>query len=283
MSILRSILNFYLYSNLHIAICAVAILFFTEAVLTSDIDIVYGSFLLTGTLCLYAAHRLFGIKNIDERNITQRFSIIIKYNSHITTYAVLAAILTLIYFLKLELYQKYLSIIPIILSAAYILPILPNNKRLRDIPYIKIFLIAVCWSLFTCIIPLWTTIHSSVIAILAVERILFVVAITIPFDIRDQKIDNGQNVQTIATRLGTSNSQLLSITLLLISSFILLWCKYYSIISGFYFFPLIITYIISVLLITNADSEKEDTFFTGWIDGLLIIPLIIVMIMKYTL
>ena len=280
MGIFRSLVNFYLYSNLHIAICCLAIVIFTQVAMNANLDVAYISFIFSGTLCLYAIHRLIGIRTLPTESITSRFEVIMKYNLHITVYAAAAGVMTLLYFYKLDVTQKYLSIIPILLSAAYVLPILPGGKRLRDVPLIKIFLIAICWSLFTCIIPLWGTVQPALLAILAIERALFLLAITIPFDIRDQEIDNRQGVKTIATSLGKHTSQLIAYYAFFIAASILLWSKYNSLITGFYFFPLVVTYIIGVLLVSKTSQSRSDFYFTGWVDGLLIIPIIVASLLK---
>jgi len=78
----------------------------------------------------------------------------------------------------------------------YVVRFIPYNNKwlaLRDIPFLKIFVIAFVWALVTGLLPLISSkdliqINLQHILFLT-KQFLFVVAITIPFDIRDMKYD----------------------------------------------------------------------------------------------
>lgn len=275
MNYLQAIIQFYLYSHLHIAICALALTIFSQLAVIHTIDPVFTSFIFAGTLCQYAIHRLIGILKLEENELDGRFAIIHKFKSHISFYAVLAAAAAAYYFYHISLSQKTLSIIPIILSAAYVLPLLPGSKRLRDLPLVKIFLIATCWSFFTLIIPFYGFVDINLLLWLSFERFIFILAISIPFDLRDEQIDRKKKLVTIVTLLGRNKAILLSYILFSISAFVLLYSKVTSLITPYYFFPLVISYIVAILLVANITRDKDDSYYTGWIDGVMTLPLIL--------
>lgn len=283
MKYLRALTQFYLYSHLHIAICALCLTVFSQLAIIHTIEPVFTSFVFAGTLCQYAIHRLIGMYKLENDAIQGRYAVIHKFKSHISFYALLAGLASVYYFYHLD-YQKQLwSIAPLILSAAYVLPILPKAQRLRDLPYLKIFLIAICWTFFTLIIPLQGLIEDSNLIGLGVERLIFIFAITIPFDIRDRQIDDNKGLSTIATTLGIKHAQTLSYILLTLAGGILLYFKYVGIIGPYYFFPLGISYTIALLLISFADKQRTDSYFTGWIDGVMILPLVLCLLANYFL
>ena len=79
---------------------------------------------------------------------------------------------------------------------------------LRTIPYIKIYLIALVWCLSTVLLT--ATENNLVISIdvilSLISRFLFIVAITIPFDIRDIKFD-ALTLKTIPMLFGVEMSK----------------------------------------------------------------------------
>jgi 4-hydroxybenzoate polyprenyltransferase len=98
----------------------------------------------------------------------------------------------------------------------YSLPVFEKKRtlfRLREIPFLKIFLIAFVWSSSTILLPV---IHSGqtfglghVLSMLA-ERFLFVLAITIPFDIRDMEADKQAGLKTLPLLLSENRSLAIS-------------------------------------------------------------------------
>ena len=91
----------------------------------------------------------------------------------------------------------------------------------RDVPLLKIFIIAFSWTYLTIIIPV--IVHNisfdSNLILNIIVRFLFVLAITIPFDIRDLKFDK---VITLPKYLGVKKSKILAYIILLICELIIL-------------------------------------------------------------
>ena len=83
-----AILHFYLYSSLHIAVCAVAITLFTYLNQLSTTDTSYVYFVGASTLLLYSVHRIIGIRKSESYVNQGRFAIIAKYNSHLIIYSI---------------------------------------------------------------------------------------------------------------------------------------------------------------------------------------------------
>lgn len=69
-----------------------------------------------------------------------------------------------------------------------------NLHLLRNIPGLKLFLIAFSWAGITVLFPLIQNYMSIRITdwITFIQRFLFVLVITIPFDIRDINYDNNE-------------------------------------------------------------------------------------------
>ncbi|MEO1714584.1 MAG: hypothetical protein AAFU60_14730, partial [Bacteroidota bacterium] len=199
------LVNLVLYGNFWIALAALCLTWQTEFLLLGAFNPYSEAAWLNfgGTLFLYALHRLVGMEKVKAFADQGRYYIIARYASHIKVYSVLGALLAAWFFWQLSWSTRWIMILPGILSLGYVLPILAGGKRLRDLHYLKIFLVAGVWSWLTVIVPAWELgLGANIPAwVLFFERSLFVFSITIPFDIRDLQVDQHTQVQTIPARI----------------------------------------------------------------------------------
>ncbi len=118
-------------------------------------------------------------------------------------------------------YLEVISLVPFLaLTIFYVLPlkmISKSKQSLRTVSGIKIFVIAFCWAGVTVLVPvihMKVGISWEVLGIL-IQRLLFVLVITIPFDVRDLSHDD-TNLKTIPQLLGVSNAKRLGLFLLML-------------------------------------------------------------------
>ena len=272
-----ALLHFYLYSSLHIAVCAVAITQFTYLNQLSSTDKPYVLFVGASTLLLYSLHRIIGIRKSENYVNQGRFAIISKYNSHLIVYSIVATIYCISAYYSFGWNRRLLLVMPAVVSIAYSLPIFSKGRRLRDFHFIKIFLVAICWSLITTTIPIIESgeCENWKIVLITIERACFIFAITIPFDIRDRGIDQHSKVSTLATKYTDTYVKGLAYLALVIST-ILSIILFDS--SGLV--ALIITYLISALLIKKSHENRTDYFYTGLVDGTMVLPILLIFVLS---
>ena len=109
----------------------------------------------------------------------------------------------------------YLLIPASIISLSYPIKIIPlgNQKvSLRELPRAKIFLIALVWSIVSvALITLENeSFYSLDTLLLFISRFSFVLAITIPFDIRDLKYDD-LSLKTIPQIYGEKKAKMIAV------------------------------------------------------------------------
>ena len=208
------------HSNAYVSIPILAITISTYMLVGYfTLDLNYVAFLFFSTLFLYPLHRLIGLrltipleyspaqKSVHKKPLTARFSVIIGFLGSIIFSTQLAP-------------QVFQYLIPLgLISITYSLPLIPTLngwKRLRDIPGIKIYAISIVVTLTTSTIPLLLTEQFGHldIALFAAQRFLFILAITIPFDIRDVRIDTKWKLKTIPLLIGPEAALILSKSLL---------------------------------------------------------------------
>ena len=156
-----------------------------------------------------------------------------------------------------------------------------GKKRLRDFDYIKIFLVAIVWGVITVLMPILertTTLEMRHLLIL-LERMFFIFAITLPFDIRDLKIDAHIEVKTIPGMIGIKNTkQLARFSLLMV---VLLAVLNWNWFLGYYSFNNLLGIFFAccttLWLIEKSDKTDEDYFFTGLMDGTMILQFLLVL------
>ncbi len=163
-----------------------------------------------------------------------------------------------------------------LLTIFYSLPVGNRSKklfRLREIPYLKLFVIAFVWSTTTILLPVIHArqeVDNVEVLLMLVERFLFILAITIPFDIRDLDVDQSVGFRTIPIRIGERKSLLLSYFLLLIFISIsvghyLLFAKVLTA-SALFISGLITTYVLS-----SAKLRESKWYYYGILDGMMIV------------
>jgi 4-hydroxybenzoate polyprenyltransferase len=147
-----------------------------------------------------------------------------------------------------------------IFSSFYVIKIF--GKNLREIPHIKIHLISLTWVLFLVVFPMLNEgMFQNVIETTACHYI-YILAVTIPFDIRDLKYD-AKAQKTFPQLIGINASKALSVvllgvfmTLLPMVQSCLLWNVWFY-----------ISVLIQIALVIGMNENRTDLYCAGFIDG----------------
>ncbi len=281
MAFLKSVLNFFIYTNLWIAASAIVLCLQTQYLLTHSISISkLIIFVFFSTLLLYAVHRLVGLRKIDRSQPQARFEIIARYRLWLIASAIIAAITCAIIFFQFERALQFALFLPMIAAVGYAIPLFPTGKRLRDFSYVKIFLIALSWGWVTVIMPsLELHLFPNIPAVVMfLERCCFIFAIALPFDIRDLPIDRADGVRTLPGTLGVKKAKWLAymaLMLMLIFGWLNVQLDAYDLSN---WLGLCISGLLTATLIYFAKEERSDYYFTGLIDSMLLLQLLLMMV-----
>lgn len=104
-----------------------------------------------------------------------------------------------------------------VLNLFYALPVLSEQRNLRSITGAKILVIAFIWTGVTVWLPALDShlLISLEVAIISLQRFLFVIVLTLPFDIRDVRFDTEQ-LGTVPQWVGVRNTRNIGLLLLII-------------------------------------------------------------------
>ena len=231
------------------------------------------------TLFLYSIHRIIGISKIRFQLIDGRYRIILKYRSHLKIYGGIAFI-GLLYFLLSTTLEYLYFLIPLgLVSVLYALPILFRRKRLRDFHYIKIFLIALVWGGIAVgqILVRDNSIILLVLLILFIEKVIYIVAITLPFDVRDLKIDASLSTKTLPQYIGVQSTYRLTYVLLFIGLISYITLCYYDNQSATIPY-IILAYFLSIFIVYISKGKRSDYYYSGLLDGVIGVRSLIIII-----
>lgn len=284
----RQTLDFLLFSNVFIALCAVAQGLVTYHLLDAKPEKYVLGLLFCSTLALYNFSILLSKPAKPEKSPFRRVRWIFSHYRLTITLTIISvfSILPLIFFLNTS--SKILMVFLGIISVAYSLPIFSiQDKRfgLRNIPGVKLFLISMVWALSCVLLPILelenninaaTTFNDTIL--LLTKRFLFIAAITVPFDIRDLFQDRKWDLKTIPVLVGEKKSLIICQGLLL--AYLVLLFLFTNKIDG-NFFALTLTIILSGWLIFRSKWEKNEYYYFLFLDGTMILQYLMILLFGY--
>ena len=159
--------------------------------------------------------------------------------------------------------------IPFLLVIFYATFLSKTKKGLRDLPFVKIFIIALVWSAISGGLPFYLANDFQYMGFILIEKFLFILAITIPFDIRDLIYDKAKQ-KTLPMVFGENGSKVVAAFCLIVSFWI-------SFNFGATLELIIPFYILTLFLVLCSNKNRQELYFAGLIDGLLVIsPLVFI-------
>jgi len=284
-----SILDFLLFSNLFIALCAVAQGLVTYHLLQVPADRYVLAFLFFSTIGLYNFSMLLAKPKDPHNSPYLRVRWIFSHHRliiSITLISILSIIPLGLWYLSIE--SKLLMIFTGLLAVGYNVPFLTLNQQkigLRNIPGIKLFLIALVWSVSCVLLPIielersyQINISSAETLLLVFKRFLFIAAITVPFDIRDLFQDKLYTLKTIPVMLGEHKAYIFCQFLLLGYLALLLLFNQATLpdIMG-----LSLTLILTGWLIFKSNIRKNEYYYFFYLDGTMLLQYLAILLFSY--
>ena len=269
MTLHKQILNFYINSSIHVALSVFSLTWITllELDLNYSESVLY--FVFYATITGYNFVKYFGVAKFRHRKLANWLKLI--------------QILSFICFVLMCFYALQLSIKThvfigcfTLLTILYAIPLYPKHKQtLRNVSGLKVYVIALVWTGVTVFIPVINSnIEVSIdIAIIGIQRFIYVLVLMLPFEIRDLKFDN-LKLFTIPQILGVKKTKALGVLLLLVF-FLMEFFK--DEISQTSILVLSITAIITGLFVVFSKVEQQNYYSSFWVEGLPIFWLVLIL------
>ncbi len=228
------------------------------------------------TAALYGAHRVIGLHKLAHVTTNDRYSVIRKYKYHIWIYSALWVVLSFWLFIPHASWEFILWLIPGgSIALSYVIPMMSGGRRLRDLGWIKIIMIGWSWAWLTAFLPAYYFSHQPLhLAILmGIARMLFIIAITIPFEIRDMSIDQSVGLQNMPTRFGLKRSIRWGIVLCIMNILVAGFLSMHYI-NAAYVITMMLICIFIVWILKKSALIRDDYFFSGVTDGTMIMTIV---------
>lgn len=286
--IIRQSADFLLFSNIFVALCSVAQALVTYKLLHLKPDQSVLALLFCSTLALYNFSMLLSKPQQPKKSPFRRVRWIFSHYRLVITITIIAVISLLPITLFLSVPSLVLLFFLGVVAVTYNLPLFSiNDKRfgLRNIPGLKLFLIALTWSFSCVLLPIVENSARGIINItladtilLVAKRFLFIAALTIPFDIRDLFQDRNYNLKTIPVMLGERKAYI--------------FCQFLlGMYIGLLFFftrkfdadfcSLTLTILLSGWLIFKSSLKKNEYYYFFYLDGILILQYILLLLFNW--
>ena len=253
----QRIFDFYIKASIHVALAVVALMLVTDYYLNIPIEEPVILFTFLGSLSCYNFIK-YGIE-IDK--YTETASLELKLIGVLSVFCLLLSLYLLLDFQK----SSWILLgILLILVLLYSFPIFHRDRNLRSLGVTKVLLVSLIWTGISVIFPVlqgelpffWD------VLVLACQRFLFVVALIIPFEIRDIQFDPAE-IKTIPKRIGIRRTKLLGISLVVIA-YLLVFTKD-SIYAQEFYTRLWVTLLL-ILLIARTPRFASKYYASFWVE-----------------
>lgn len=284
--LLQPVIDFVLFSNVFMSLCAVAQGLLTFYLIGSKPVYPVLGLLFTSTLGIYNFCILISKPKSPEKSPYKRVRWFFSHYRLMVTLTIVSMLSLIPLFFLISTGSKILLIFLAVLSFGYGLPLFSIGDQkfsLRNIPGLKLVMITLVWTMSCVLLPILeaqdaqlATISMRDTAILIAKRFLFIAALAIPFDIRDLFQDKQSGLKTIPVTWGEKNAYLFCQVLLV--GYVVLLFLFRD--RGFTtdFWALTLSVVLTGWLIFKSKWEKNEYYYFFYMDGVLILQYLFVII-----
>lgn len=285
-------LQLFSFSWIYIAIGAASYYLYYTELLQTSIDLKVLALIFFATILSYNAVQIFPIKFKSKTNIHPRQKWLLDHQKLILFLIALSFIIVLFLSFKLSWQELFvfghLFFIVLLYEKTSDITYKKNGtiKELRAIPYFKSLLISYVWAT-SCtsaqIIEIFQLSQLNERALnegqqvwgglrhlyMWIESFLYILALTIPFDIRDFEHDKKEGLKTLVHLIGIHKAKILCFVLMALSFAITFSVQSVNV------FSTIVVFGCYTLLLFNSKSGQHDYYYFYGFDSLIILKLLL--------
>jgi 4-hydroxybenzoate polyprenyltransferase len=287
--ILKQAFDFLLFSNIFMALCAVAQGLVTFSLIGAKPIPAVLWLLFTSTLGIYNFSIIITKPANPEQSQYERVRWFFRHYRLMVTLTIVSLLSLAPLFFLLSIESRILLVFLAIVSFAYSIPLFTMGEHkfgLRNIPGLKQFLITLVWTMSTVLLPIMeghhlqlTNISLRDTTILIAKRFLLIAALTVPFDIRDLFDDRQSGLKTVPVVWGEKNAYLFCQVLL--AGYVVLLFLFRG--NGFTpdFWALTLTVVLAGWLIFKSTWQKNEYYYFFYLDGILILQYLMLLLFNW--
>lgn len=259
MKSLKIAFNFYINSSIHVALAVYCLVLITEKYYNIPYNKPLNYFIFFGSVFGYNFVKYINFIGLGNQKLTKNLQIIQAFS--------LSCFLLMLYFAsKISIRILFWALPFSLLTLLYAIPFLGKlPKNLRNIPSIKIVIIALVWAGVTVLLPVFNAdiaINSKVV-LTFLQRFLFVIVLTLPFDIRDFRFDKRQ-LQTIPQLIGVKRTKKFGFILLLITLVI----EFFITPNTNFKTVFLLVFVLLLVLLQRASIKQKKYYASFWVEAI---------------
>ncbi len=204
---LRFLFNFYIDASIHVALAVYALfyLFVVKHNLPYNEALAYTIFY--GTVTGYNFVKYAPVAKLHHKSLTKNLRFI-------QLFSLINFVALIYYVIQLPLKTLSCFFLGTLIVFAYVFPVF-KRRNLRSVGKLKIYLVAFSWTIAVVITPI---VHYNItleyqLVMEVIQVFVLVVALIIPFDIRDLQYDN-RILETLPQKIGIKQSKVVACFLL---------------------------------------------------------------------
>lgn len=260
-----AIIRWIVYSNVWVSLVAPSMLWSTSMLLDVILPPILYVFVFASTLFTYNVQRLYKAEDFLAPDTLYRHRWIWEHRRILQAITLMSGMVAFVC-LFLVPFMFLLWLMPAVLvSIFYFIPFYGKKKRLRDIPLLKINLVAFVWSWATvaCVCLMLEKPIMEWIGLLGFQ-FLFCFGLTVPFDIRDARFDKAEGIKTFVSQWGINNSKWFS-TLCFVFA---LGCLFFFQMPAAVFFFICLYISLATVSLWFASPQRHELYYGFWLDGI---------------
>jgi len=258
MQAIRRLFDFYINGSIHVAIAVLSLVLMTNHMFQNSFDLPMAGFAFFGTIFGY---NFIKYEDFFRNKKPLRFEL-----KAIAIVSVISLLASIFFFFCLGSVTQITAIIFFGLTFLYTVPVFSKKKNIRNWSGVKIYIVAICWSGVTTLLPLMnagTEVFSDVI-LKCCQRFLLVISLILIFEIIDLKTDDPA-LKTVPQRIGVAKTKILGI-LILIPLYFLEFLK--STIDINQLFVNAILVITTALFMLFANQNRSKYYTSFWVESI---------------
>lgn len=270
MKFLKGVFDFYINSSIHVALAVLALFLITVLEYNLESQITISVFVFLGALTAYNFVKYAKIAGLHHRTLTGSLKAI--------------QIFSAICFIQMVILAFQLSLNTLLIIAVfglttffYAVPFI-RHRNLRMFSGLKIFVVGFVWAGITVIIPFVASKTEISVDVLLTffQRILIVVVLIVPFEIRDIPYDS-LSLKTLPQQLGVEKTKLVGL-LALLTCLLIEFFKATS--DPAYIISLVVFCAVLTWLVVISKTEQKRYFSSFLVEGLPIFWLVLYFLLK---
>lgn len=275
-----------IYSNIYISLAAALLTHGTSRLLGAESPSpALGTVVFFATLAVYNLDRLVGGDLEDRLQRTQRHRWIKESRRPLWVLTAASAVGVLVSLPFLQPATVVALAPAALVSLAYCLPLVrgssdpsagENNerRRLKELPGVKALAIALVWAFATVVVPAveaGLSLTGGAVTTTFVERLVFVFALTLPFEVRDLQRDRAAGIRTLATMLGPRRTTVVATVLMVVLTAVA--AARFTTTGDDGLLAMVVTGVatIAALVPSFRAGERSELYYVGILDGMLLL------------